>query len=532
MKKSSMFCACLLTAILMFVPSHAKQENLSEKNTNIFSTCDVTAWDPNKAYNVYNEEPGVEVSYNGKIYKLIQGTWAPVGTSPETWATLWEFVRNCGESGGGDDGGDTGGNDDYTRVACLRKHLIIGYWHNFNNGTANGLKLTQVNEAYDFLNVSFGETDASDRAVITFYLDNSIYANDAAFIADIRTMQAKGKKINLSLGGQNGIIHVNSESDKTKFVNSVIGIIDKYGFDGLDIDFEGTSAGTAANSFITPSANAQFMIDGIREICNHYGDNFILTMAPETAYVQFGIGQGTAPAYMALIYGLRDKLTVLHVQLYNTGSSNDLYGNNAIPGTAGYLVAMTEMLLQGFPNCGTTFPALREDQVAIGIPACVGAGGNAVSMTEAKKAMQYLITGTKPADISYVLKKPSGYPNLRGVMTWSVNWDSSNGYDLANTFNSYFEQIGNPWEGCETVDVEPVKNKPFAIYPNPVTDILNIETTANATYCLYDLTGKILYAGKLTTGNNILSMKNYTHGLYIIKVEDGLNVNTSLIRKQ
>jgi len=46
-------------------------------------------------------------------------------------------------------------------------------------------------------------------------------------------------------------------------------------------------------------------------------------------------------------------------------------------GTAGFHVAMTEMLLQGFSVAGhsVNFPALRQDQVAFGIPASPQAAG-------------------------------------------------------------------------------------------------------------------------------------------------------------
>jgi chitinase len=27
----------------------------------------------------------------------------------------------------------------------------------------------------------------------------------------------------------------------------------------------------------------------------------------------------------------------------------------------------------------------------------------------------------------------AAYPGIRGVMTWSINWDASNGYNFANT---------------------------------------------------------------------------------------------------
>ncbi|NCD00062.1 MAG: T9SS type A sorting domain-containing protein [Bacteroidia bacterium] len=504
-----------------------EEEEKEEENGGNTGTADcsgIEQWNSSKAYNVYGEYAGKEVAYEGNVYTVVPGTWSPAGVTPNstTYVGLWTLVRACGSgSGNNDNPGDI--TNDRVLTQCLKKHLVIGYWHNFNNGASNGLKLADVNTGYDFLNVSFGETDATDRALVTFALDNSIYANDAAFINDIKTCQARGQKVNLSLGGQNGIISVSSENDKNKFVNSVIAIIEKYGFDGLDIDFEGTSAGGTSSSFINPGNNALLMISAIREICNHFGDNFILTMAPETAYVQFGINQGTAPAYLALIYGLRDKLTVLHVQLYNTGSSNDLYGNNANPGTADYLVAMCDMMLQGFPCCGTTFPALDEDQVAIGIPACTGAAGSGiVSMDEAKKAVKYLITGVKSSGMNYTLKKSSGYPNFRGVMTWSVNWDAKNNYSLANTFNSYFTEIGNPLQNCDDVEAD-IEKPSTPSNLNGTSSQTSISLSWNASSDNVKVNGYNIYVNgsKVTsTGSTSYTISNLSaNTLYTIAVE-------------
>ena len=393
--------------------------------------------------------------------------------------------------------------------------MVIGYWHNFNNGASNGLKLSQSAAGYDFLNVSFGETAATDRSVITFAVDNSIYANDAAFITDMRLVQSQGKKVNLSLGGQNGIIHVATAADKTKFVNSIIALIDKYGFDGLDIDFEGTSAGGSSSSFITPNAEAQLMIAAIREICDHYGNNFILTMAPETAYVQFGINQSVAPAYLALIYGLRDKLTVLHVQHYNTGGSNDLRGNIATPGSADYHVAMAEMMLQGFPCCGTTFPALREDQVAFGVP-CVSsaAGSGYIAMAEVKKALKYLITGVKSAGMNYTLVKPAGYPNFRGIMTWSVNWDKTNNNELANTFSAYFNELGNPVIDGGTTDTEA---------PSNPTNLQKVEAQTSVTLTWAASTDNVGVSGYNIYINSVLTATSASNTY----TANGLNASTN-----
>lgn len=35
----------------------------------------------------------------------------------------------------------------------------------------------------------------------------------------------------------------------------------------------------------------------------------------------------------------------------------------------------------------------------------------------------------------------TAYPGIRGVMTWSINWDASNGYDFANTVAPYLATL-------------------------------------------------------------------------------------------
>jgi chitinase len=166
-------------------------------------------------------------------------------------------------------------------------------------------------------------------------------------------------------------------------------------------------------------------------------------MAPETYYVQTAYGATYSPlvgAYLPIIYGLRNELTWIQPQLYNTGSVNGLDNKVYSSSTADFIVSMTEMLLQGFPVAGTsqTFPALREDQVAFGLPASASAAGSGyTSPTEVKKALNYLTKGTSYGG-TYVLRKAAGYPGLRGIMTWSINWDKVNNSEFASNYYPYF----------------------------------------------------------------------------------------------
>ncbi|WP_242959767.1 glycosyl hydrolase family 18 protein [Clostridium paraputrificum] len=167
----------------------------------------------------------------------------------------------------------------------LGERLLVGYWHNFDNGTGI-INLRDVSDKWDVINVAFGET-YSDRAVVEF---TPCY-DEEQFISDVQYIKSKGKKVILSIGGQNGVVLLPDATAKEKFVKSICGLVDKYGFDGLDIDLEsGISLQASDTDFKNPKTpQIVNLISGVREISDKYGSNFIISMAPETAYVQGGI---------------------------------------------------------------------------------------------------------------------------------------------------------------------------------------------------------------------------------------------------
>ena len=90
-------------------------------------------------------------------------------------------------------------------------------------------------------------------------------------------------------------------------------------------------------------------------------------MAPETFFVQVGYqfyggaigGDNRTGSYLPVIHALRDDLTVLHVQDYNSGPVMGLDNQYHTMGGADFHIAMTDMLKAGFPvaNTGRTSPA-------------------------------------------------------------------------------------------------------------------------------------------------------------------------------
>jgi chitinase len=336
----------------------------------------------------------------------------------------------------------------------LPPHALVGYLHaGFANGSGY-TRLADVPDSWDVIDLAFGEPTSVTSGDIRFercpVSECPGVESDAEFKAAIRAKQAAGKKVLISIGGQNGQVQLTTTAARDAFVRSVSAIIDEYGLDGLDIDFEGHSLSLNADDtdFRNPKTPVIVnLISALRTLKARYGDGFVLTMAPETFFVQLGhqyYGTGRwggqdprAGAYLPVIHALREDLTLLHVQDYNSGPIMGLDGRYHSMGGAGFHIAMTDMLLTGFPVAGNAdhfFPPLRPGQVAIGMPATSQAGNGHVAPAEVVKTLDCLTRGTGCG--SYATH--GTWPALRGLMTWSINWDRYGGWEFQRTFDRYF----------------------------------------------------------------------------------------------
>ena len=256
----------------------------------------------------------------------------------------------------------------------------------------------------------------------------------------------------LSIGGQNGQVQLTTTAARDRFVSSVAAIIDRYGLNGLDIDFEGHSLffNSGDSDFRNPTTPVIVnLISALRSLKARYGANFVLTMAPETFFVQLGYQfyggtcagcDNRAGSYLPVIYAMRNDLTVLHVQDYNSGPIMGLDNQYHTMGGADFHIAMTDMLAAGFPvaTTGITFPALREDQIAFGVPAAVSAGNGHTSPAAVQQALNCLARGTNCG--SYTLRGGTS-PDLRGLMTWSINWDRFFNWEFMNAHEPFLNAL-------------------------------------------------------------------------------------------
>ncbi|MFE1549312.1 chitinase [Streptomyces sp. NPDC058718] len=335
----------------------------------------------------------------------------------------------------------------------LPAHALVGYLHaSFANGSGY-TRMADVPDSWDVINLAFGEPTSVTSGDIRFSLCPATECPNvesaADFKAAIKAKQAAGKKVLISIGGQNGQVQLATTAARDTFVSSVSKIIDEYGLDGLDIDFEGHSLSlqTGDTDFRNPTSPVIVnLIQAVKTLKAKYGSGFVLTMAPETFFVQLGYqyyGSGPwggqdprAGAYLPVIHALRDDLTLLHVQDYNSGSIMGLDNQYHSMGGADFHIAMTDMLLTGFPVAGNSerlFPALRPEQVAIGLPASTQAGNGHTAPAEVNKALNCL---TRKTDCG-TYQTHGTWPTLRGLMTWSINWDRYNQWAFSKNFDAY-----------------------------------------------------------------------------------------------
>ena len=404
-------------------------------------------------------------------------------------------------------------------VSHAQSPALIGYWQNWNDANAPYIALDQVDPRYNVIEIAFAEP-----------VGGTTYAMDFApaigmppdLIAQVAAQQALGKKVLLSVGGANATVQLNSDTERDSFVYTLTSLLTTYGFDGLDIDLEGSSVSISGGTIDAPvDPTIIRLINAIQEIMLQYrqttGNKLFLTMAPETAYVQGGMSAfgGIWGAYLPIIDALRDSLDILQVQLYNSGSMYGIDGAIYAQGTADFIVSQTEALIQGFSTGGGSFDGLPPEKVAVALPACgSAAGGGYTDTATVRAAMQYLL-GEGPQPGSYTLVQPGGYPALRGMMTWSINWDAVSTCDGMYSYAENFERI---FADVSTgLDVAAVAS--FTTAPNPVDEVLHFSIALDGPVAIHDLSGTLVWSAGPSSARSSFDVRAFAPGIYVLSGE-------------
>ncbi|QLK49624.1 chitinase [Vibrio owensii] len=285
--------------------------------------------------------------------------------------------------------------------------VLVGYWHNwcdgagYKGGNAPCVTLDEVDPMYNVVNVSFMKVfNTSEGRIPTFKLDPNIGLSEQQFIDQIGALNQQGRAVLIALGGADAHVELKT-GDEQAFAQEIIRLTDKFGFDGLDIDLEQSAVTASDNQTVIPAA--------LRLVKEHYqqqGKNFLITMAPEFPYLTEG------GKYVPYITGLEGYYDWINPQFYNQG------GDGIWVEGVGWIAQNNDALKHEFiyyisdslSNGTRGFHKIPHDKLVFGIPSNIDAAATGFVQD--------------PQDLydAFDQLKAQGQA-LRGVMTWSVNWD-------------------------------------------------------------------------------------------------------------
>jgi chitinase len=311
-------------------------------------------------------------------------------------------------------------------------HKLIGYWSGYGSA-ATTFPTREISPQWDIVLIAFSTPD-HNAPEGTMQFRTPAGMTTGQFKADIAFLKSQGRKVMISLGGGGQHFTLADPKRVPNFVSSVTKIVSDYGFDGVDIDFESPSLSidpgdTDFKNPTTPSIVN--LISALRQLREHFGAGFMISLVPEGTQIPSGYPSygGQFGSYLPIAWALRDVLSFMDVQDYNTPPLQGLDGEIYQPGTVDYHAAMTELVLHGFNVGGDPrhfFPPLPADKVAVGFLT------GDTTPTIVNQAMEYIITGKAPAGTKYRLLAPGGYPGMIGAMFWTIDADRRANYNFSN----------------------------------------------------------------------------------------------------
>jgi chitinase len=324
------------------------------------------------------------------------------------------------------------------KISSSNSHpALIGYWHNWHMDNAAFVPLRNVSPNFDIINIAFAVEDSRQPGRLVF--EPCQETTFLEFKSDIAALKNKGKKVLLSVGGAGISVSLENADQFLQFHDSLEALLDLYGFDGVDIDLEGTLHLQPGDvDFAKPvSSSVLYLIEALRKIKNRRGDGFMISLAPQINYVQGGFCayEGVQGSYLSVIDNLRDVLDYVHVQHYNASAQKALDGQTYAPDGLDFHVAMAEMLLNGFHVGGRQdhfFCPLQPGQLSIGLSSRQDIVQNGYISLAELPALLGCLSGKEDGLSRYRLQNQEGYPGFGALMTWSINWDAADDFAFSS----------------------------------------------------------------------------------------------------
>lgn len=192
-----------------------------------FSDLPSDVWDNTAVYN-----GGDEVSYRGRKYKAKWWTQGEKPGSSDVWEDLMIADGDCVQP---TDVNNTPINADEPRNAELTDFKVVGYYPSWEPDKLNTVDFGVLTHVCYAFAIPTSDGELRD-------LENPDTAAEL-----IRSAHENGAKVLLSVGGwsyndtplESVFMEATADSEKVKrFAENIIAMCDKYGFDGIDMDWE------------------------------------------------------------------------------------------------------------------------------------------------------------------------------------------------------------------------------------------------------------------------------------------------------
>ena len=288
----------------------------------------------------------------------------------------------------------------------MKGNIIMGFWHNTSSsfceescgGQSEGMELNDTPMEYNVIVVDFMQRiDGSNDSIPDF--KPSGYT-DSEFRQQVEELHKQGRKVLIALGGRDANIALH-RGDELSLATRINELVDKFGFDGLNIALDEDAMVLADNQLVIPAA--------LRMLKDYYcavGRSFIISMTPRFAHLS---NKHEFVSYINALEGYYDFIAPVYYGADDEGLWVDSVGwvshrNEVL--REDFLYFLTESLLTGTRN----FIKIPYDKFILALPINSDAAEDCMINPQSVKSA---LVRLKASELS-----------IHGLMAWPVSGDA------------------------------------------------------------------------------------------------------------